>query len=79
MARNLFKLMAIKDEYEVARLYSDGSFAHQIRDSFRELSSASNTTLRRRSLPGATRSSGRPLKSTYGPWMMSRLPICSRE
>ena len=25
--RNLFKLMAIKDEYEVARLYTDGSFA----------------------------------------------------
>jgi indolepyruvate ferredoxin oxidoreductase len=24
-ARNLFKLMAIKDEYEVARLYTDGS------------------------------------------------------
>ena len=30
MARNLFKLMAIKDEYEVARLYTDGSFAKQL-------------------------------------------------
>ncbi|MBT7372177.1 MAG: indolepyruvate ferredoxin oxidoreductase family protein, partial [Gammaproteobacteria bacterium] len=30
MARSLFKLMACKDEYEVARLYSDGSFARQL-------------------------------------------------
>ncbi len=33
-ARNLFKLMAIKDEYEVARLYTDGSFAKQLSKEF---------------------------------------------
>ena len=33
-ARNLFKLMAIKDEYEVARLYTDGSFAASCRKQF---------------------------------------------
>ncbi|MBL8575378.1 MAG: indolepyruvate ferredoxin oxidoreductase family protein [Hyphomicrobiaceae bacterium] len=34
VARYLFKLMAIKDEYEVARLYSDGSFAAQLDSQF---------------------------------------------
>ena len=33
-ARYYFKLLAIKDEYEVARLYSDGSFAKQIGAAF---------------------------------------------
>ena len=34
VAVNLFRLMAIKDEYEVARLYTDGSFAKQLRREF---------------------------------------------
>ncbi|MGH0030255.1 MAG: indolepyruvate ferredoxin oxidoreductase family protein [Myxococcota bacterium] len=34
VARYLFKLMARKDEFEVARLYSDGSFAKQVAAEF---------------------------------------------
>jgi len=34
VARNLFKLMAYKDEYEVARLYSDSSFKMKLSDKF---------------------------------------------
>ncbi|OZI27466.1 indolepyruvate ferredoxin oxidoreductase family protein [Bordetella genomosp. 7] len=34
VARNLFKLMAYKDEYEVARLYTDGAFQQQLRAQF---------------------------------------------
>ncbi|WP_407176071.1 indolepyruvate ferredoxin oxidoreductase family protein [Bradyrhizobium sp. STM 3562] len=34
VAKNLFKLMAYKDEYEVARLYSDGSFAKKLSEKF---------------------------------------------
>jgi indolepyruvate ferredoxin oxidoreductase len=34
IARNLFKLMAYKDEYEVARLYTDGSFAKKVSEKF---------------------------------------------
>jgi len=33
-ARNLYKLMAIKDEYEVARLYANGDFLRQLSTQF---------------------------------------------
>src|SRR5690606_40415524 len=33
-ARSLFRLMAIKDEYEVARLYTDGRFRRQLEEQF---------------------------------------------
>ena len=34
VARYLFKLMAYKDEYEVARLYADTSFLDRVKSSF---------------------------------------------
>src|SRR5262245_34169177 len=34
VAKNLFKLMTYKDEYEVARLYTDGSFAKKVSEKF---------------------------------------------
>ena len=67
-ARSLFKLMAVKDEYEVARLYTDGSFARQLAaefDSFERLEfHLAPPVLGRRD------ASGRPRKSSVGPWML---------
>ena len=34
VARYYFKLLAIKDEYEVARLYTDGDFAKRVASQF---------------------------------------------
>ncbi len=34
VARYYFKVLAIKDEYEVARLYADGAFLRQLNDTF---------------------------------------------
>ena len=34
VAKSLFKLMAYKDEYEVARLYTDGRFVEQVQSQF---------------------------------------------
>ncbi|RWC92530.1 MAG: indolepyruvate ferredoxin oxidoreductase family protein, partial [Mesorhizobium sp.] len=67
-ARNLFKLMAIKDEYEVARLYTDGTFAAELSKQFQ-----SYDKLEFHLAPpmlGRRGNAGRPRKSNFGPWMM---------
>ena len=67
-ARGLFKLMAIKDEYEVARLYTDGSFLRQLGAEFE-----SWDRLEFHLAPpilGRKGSDGKPRKTTFGPWMM---------
>ena len=68
VARNLFKLMATKDEYEVARLYTDGSFAKQLSGQFQ-----SWERLEFHLAPpimGRKGADGKPRKSSFGPWMM---------
>jgi indolepyruvate ferredoxin oxidoreductase len=68
-ARNLFKLMAIKDEYEVARLYTDGSFAAQLAHEFQ-----SYDRLEFHLAPpalGRVGYDGMPKKTSFGPWMMT--------
>jgi len=67
-AKNLFKLMAIKDEYEVARLYTDVSFARQLAAQFQ-----SYDRLEFHLAPpilGRRDADGKPRKSSFGPWMM---------
>ncbi|MGB3501726.1 MAG: indolepyruvate ferredoxin oxidoreductase family protein [Mesorhizobium sp.] len=66
-ARYLFKLMAIKDEYEVARLYTDGSFQRQLAAQFQSFD-----RLEFHLAPpifGRKGSDGKPRKSSFGPWM----------
>lgn len=68
-ARALFKLMAIKDEYEVARLYTDGSFKSQLAAEFQ-----SWERLEFHLAPpilGRKGTDGKPRKSRFGPWMMT--------
>ena len=67
VAKNLFKLMAIKDEYEVARLYTDGAFARQLSEQFQ-----SWDRLEFHLAPpimGRKGADGKPRKSSFGPWM----------
>ena len=65
---SLFKLMAIKDEYEVARLYTGAAFQQQLAATF-----ASHDRLEFHLAPpllGKKDSHGRPVKQRFGGWMM---------
>ena len=69
VAHNLFKLMAIKDEYEVARLYTDGNFARQLADAF-EGDVRLEFHLAPPILGRRDPNTGLPRKAAFGPWMM---------
>ena len=77
VARNLFKLMAYKDEYEVARLHSDGTFARQVEAQF---SGPVRLTfhLAPPVLGRMDKATGRPAKTAFGPWMMTGFKVLAR-
>jgi indolepyruvate ferredoxin oxidoreductase len=72
VARNFYKLMAYKDEYEVARLYTDGEFLAKLRETF-----AGDTRLRLNLAPPllARRdpATGELQKREYGEWMLTAM------
>src|SRR5262249_33498544 len=77
VARNLFKLMAYKDEYEVARLYSDGTFLDELRRQFE-----GDFKIQYHLAPPllATRdpATGELRKRAFGPWMMGAFRLLAR-
>jgi indolepyruvate ferredoxin oxidoreductase len=78
VARYLFKLMAYKDEYEVARLYADPAFLRQVRnevdgDNLRLTFHLAPPLLARRN-----RTTGEPVKMTFGPWMLTVFGMLAR-
>ena len=77
VARYYFKLLAYKDEYEVARLYTNGDFVKKIRDRFDgdfvlKLHLAPPLFSRR------DPNTGEPIKSAYGPWIFPAMKILTR-
>ena len=78
VARYLFKLMAYKDEYEVARLYTDTSFVERVRSTFDgdnlrlEFHLAPPLLARRDPL------TGEPKKMSFGPWLIGVLRVLAK-
>ncbi len=70
VALTLGRLMAYKDEYEVARLYTDPAFLKRIREQFAGDFKLS-FNLAPPMLPGVDEATGRPKKRLFGPWMLT--------
>ncbi|WP_444922964.1 indolepyruvate ferredoxin oxidoreductase family protein [Microbulbifer sp. DLAB2-AF] len=75
-ANSLFKAMAYKDEYEVARLYSGEDFQRQLRETF-----SGDYSLKFHMAPpllARPDASGRVRKMQFGPWMGRLMPLLAR-
>ena len=70
VANSLYRLMAYKDEYEVARLYSDARFRRQLADQF-EGDYQLRFNLAPPLLSKRDPLTGKLLKREFGPWMMT--------
>jgi indolepyruvate ferredoxin oxidoreductase len=68
VARHLFTLMAYKDEYEVARLYTDGAFIKKLQRQF-EGDFTVEYHLAPPLLASRDPATGEPKKRAFGPWM----------
>ena len=76
VARYLFKLMAYKDEYEVARLYTDRAFAEKIDGMFE-----GDYKIKFHLAPPLLAkhdAKGHLVKQEYGPWMMRAFAVLAK-
>jgi len=77
VARNYYKLLAYKDEYEVARLYTDPAFMEKIRAQF-----GGDYSLRFHMAPPLFARpdpvTGKIEKSEFGPWMMKAFGLLAK-
>ncbi|MFA7291101.1 MAG: indolepyruvate ferredoxin oxidoreductase family protein [Rhodocyclaceae bacterium] len=69
VARQYHRLLAIKDEYEVARLYTDPAFMARVRANF-EGDFQLKFHLAPPLLAPTNPDTGLPMKRSYGPWML---------
>lgn len=77
VARYYYKLLAYKDEYEVARLYSDGTFRKQLEAQF-EGDYRLQFHLAPSWLSKPDAATGEPRKRSFGPWMLKAFGVLAR-
>lgn len=77
VASNFYKLLAIKDEYEVARLHADPSFRQQLNARF-EGPFKVHFHLAPPILSGRDDNTGQPRKIEFGPWIRHLFPVLAK-
>jgi indolepyruvate ferredoxin oxidoreductase len=77
VARYAFKVMAYKDEYEVARLYTDGAFAKALSEAF-EGDLKLTVHLAPPILGRKDARTGLPIKTAFGPWMLRAFSLLAK-
>jgi indolepyruvate ferredoxin oxidoreductase len=78
VARYLFKLMAYKDEYEVARLYTDGSFVNQVANTFGGENLKLEFHLAPPLLARRDKTTGLPRKMSFGSWLLPAFRLLAK-
>jgi indolepyruvate ferredoxin oxidoreductase len=78
VARYLFKLMAYKDEYEVARLYADEAFVKQVKSELGGENLRLHVHLAPPLLARTNKATGEPKKITFGPWIFPLFRLLAR-
>ncbi|PCI82120.1 MAG: indolepyruvate ferredoxin oxidoreductase [SAR86 cluster bacterium] len=77
IARSYFKLLSYKDEYEVARLYSDQKFLNSLHEQF-----SGNFKLKFHLAPPLIsrrdKLTGMPIKGVYGQWILKLFPLLAK-
>ncbi len=78
VARYYFKLLAYKDEYEVARLYTSGAFQKQVDATFEGEKLRYTFHLAPPLLGRKDKTTGLPRKTSFGPWMMKAFALLAK-
>ncbi len=78
VARYLFKLMAYKDEYEVARLFADEAFLKQVHSEFDGDKLRFEFHLAPPLLARRDKTTGLPRKMTFGAWLLPAFRVLAR-
>jgi len=78
VARYLFKLMAYKDEYEVARLYTDTTFVERVKSTFDGDSLRLEFHLAPPLLARRDKVTGELKKISFGPWLLGAFRVLAK-